>query len=88
MTLKLSSQKLQMSAIDIEPVLHSSISITFAKGVKSGMPHSPTLGRSQSSPVQHIEPTIFEVELDRTDRRLDLDWTDFRLTQKVHKLTN
>src|SRR5579859_6234149 len=34
--------------------------------------------RSRSGPVQWVGPTVFEMESDRTDRRLTLDRTDFR----------
>src|SRR5436190_9141873 len=37
---------------------------------------------SRSSPVQCVGPTFFEMESDRTDRRLNLDRTDFRPIQK------
>src|SRR5438046_1978414 len=44
--------------------------------------------RSRSGPVQSVGPTFFEMESDRTDRRLDLDRTDFRPIQKELGLTD
>ena len=41
-----------------------------------------TSARSRSGPVQCLGPTIFEMESDRTDRRIDLDRTDFRPISK------
>ena len=40
------------------------------------------LGSVRSGPVQCVGPTFFEMESDRTDRRLNLDRTDFRPIQK------
>src|SRR5579859_11998 len=52
--------------------------LAFIVNLDCNMQGCTTSVRSRSGPVQCVGPTVFEMESDRTDRRLTLDRTDFR----------